>query len=239
MAPFLLGAPGRAEGTCDAEIVIPELPPGTFENVMPMQLLLNHLPDVALAAALAWGSGLRLYLVLFFVGMAGYTGWIDLPENLSMLAHPTVLGASGLMMMVEFGADKLPWLDSLWDAVHTFIRIPAGAALAAAVFGASDASMAAAAAILGGGIAAGTHFTKAGGRAMLNTSPEPFSNWLASFSEDLLVPSGLWLALAHPAVFLALLAVFAVFAVLLLRAILRGLAELLRRVRTRAARFQS
>src|SRR5687767_14652529 len=114
---------------------------------MQTQLLINHLPEIALAAALAWGSGLRLYLVLFLVGMAGYAGWIDLPDNLSLLAHPTVLAASGLMTIVEFGADKLPWLDSLWDAVHTFIRIPAGAALAAAVFGASDGSIAAAAAV--------------------------------------------------------------------------------------------
>lgn len=198
-------------------------------------LLIHHLPDIALAAALAWGSGLRLYLVLFLLGLAGYTGWIALPEHLSLLAHPAVLGASGLMMLIEFGADKLPWLDSLWDAVHTFIRIPAGAALAAAVFGASDASIGAAAAILGGGIAAGTHFSKAGGRAVLNASPEPFSNWLASFAEDLLVPSGLWLALAHPALFLALLGVFALVALLLLGATLRGLAMLLRRVRSRAA----
>ena len=206
---------------------------------MQTELLINHLPEIALAAALAWGSGLRVYLVLFLLGMAGYSGMIALPEQLSVLAHPVVLGASTLMMVIEFGADKLPWLDSLWDTVHTFIRIPAGAALAAAVFGASDASMAFAAAILGGGITAGTHFTKAGGRAVLNTSPEPFSNWFASFSEDLLVPSGLWLALAHPALFLALLALFLVLAVLLLSAILRGLAVLLRELRSRAARFQS
>lgn len=203
------------------------------------QLLIDHLPDIAFAAALAWGSGLRVYLVLFLIGMAGYAGWVDLPENLSVLAHPAVLGASALMATVEFGADKLPWLDSLWDTVHTFIRIPAGAALAAAVFGASDGSIAAAAAILGGGIAAGTHFTKAGGRAVLNTSPEPFSNWLTSFSEDLLVPSGLWLAFAHPALFLLLLGVFAILAVLLVRAILRGMAMLVRQARARAARFQS
>ena len=101
---------------------------------------------------------------------------------------------------------------------------PAGAGLAAAVFGASDAHIGAAAAVLGGGIAAGAHFTKAGGRALINTSPEPLSNWLASLTEDLLVPSGLWLALAHPALFLVLLAIFALAVVVLLRAILRGLA---------------
>jgi Domain of unknown function (DUF4126) len=193
--------------------------------------LINHIPDLALAAALAWGSGLRLYLVLFLLGMAGYLGWVPLPSHLSGLAHPAALGASGLMSLIEFGADKLPWLDSLWDTVHTFIRIPAGAALAAGVFGASDTTMAAAAAILGGGIAAGTHFTKAGGRAALNASPEPVSNWLASFSEDLMVPSGLWLAFAHPAVFLVALVLFALVAVFLLRAILRGLSALLRRTR--------
>ncbi len=204
-------------------------------SAMTMQQLINHLPEIALAAALAWGSGLRLYLVLFLAGAAGYAGWIELPAHLAMLASPVVLGASALMALVEFGADKLPWLDTAWDAVHTFIRIPAGAALAAAVFGSGDASIGAAAAILGGGIAAGTHFTKAGGRALINTSPEPFSNGLASLSEDMLVPSGLWLALVHPAVFLVLLAAFAVVAALLLRAIARGIALLLTRLRTRAA----
>ncbi len=200
-----------------------------------MQTLINHLPEIALAAALAWGSGLRLYLVLFVSGLAGYAGWLPLPAHLSLLAHPAVLGASGLMMLVEFGADKLPWLDSLWDAVHTFIRIPAGAALAAAVFGADGGAIAAAAAVLGGGITAGTHFTKAGGRAAINTSPEPFSNWAASLSEDLLVPSGLWLAVAHPALFLAALAVFALLAALLVGAIVRGLALLVGRLRSRVA----
>lgn len=200
---------------------------------MSTQLLITHLPDIALAAALAWGAGVRLYLVLLLLGLAGHLGWMVLPAHLSLLAHPAVLGASGLMALVEFGADKLPWLDSLWDAVHTFIRIPAGAALAATVFSASDSSIGAAAAILGGGIAAGTHFTKAGGRAAINASPEPLSNWVASFSEDLLVPSGLWLALAHPALFLALLALFAIAAVLMLRAILRGLATLRTHLRQR------
>ena len=202
------------------------------------QEILHHVPEIALAAALAWGSGLRLYLVLFLAGLSGYAGWIVLPEQLTLLTHPVVLGASALMALLEFGADKLPWLDSLWDAVHTFIRIPAGAGLAAAVFGASDAHIGAAAAVLGGGIAAGAHFTKAGGRALINTSPEPLSNWLASFTEDLLVPSGLWLALAHPALFLVLLAIFALAVVVLLRAILRGLALLtglvLARMRPRA-----
>jgi hypothetical protein len=195
--------------------------------------LVARLPEIAIAAALAWGSGLRLYAVLFLVGFAGWIGWIELPAQLGLLAHPLVLGASGLMTLVEFFADKVPWLDSVWDAVHSFIRIPAGAALAAAVFGDSGAAVALAAAILGGGIAAGTHLAKAGGRAAINTSPEPFSNWGASLVEDGAVPAGLWVAFAHPVVFLVLLLIFAVAAVLLLRQIARGLNLILTRVRER------
>ncbi len=197
------------------------------------QFLHAHLPEIALAAALAWGSGLRLYAVLFLLGLSGQTGWLELPPHLAILAQPPVLFASGFMTLVEFGADKLPWLDSAWDAIHTFIRVPAGAALAAAVFGFSDLSVATASAILGGTIAAGAHFTKAGTRASINASPEPFSNWLASFSEDLLVPAGLWLSVVHPFAFLVALALFAIVAALLLRAIVRGLASLLHSLKTR------
>ncbi len=168
-----------------------------------MDALLRHLPEIALASALAWGSGLRLYATLFALGAAGWLGWIELPQHLALLAHPLVLSVSGFMALVEFGTDKLPWLDSVWDAVHTFIRIPAGAALAAAVFG--DGAAALAAAILGGTLAAGTHFAKAGTRAVINTSPEPFTNWTASFTEDAAVLGGLWLALVKPAAFLVLL----------------------------------
>ena len=192
------------------------------------------LPEIALAAALAWGSGLRLYAVLFLVGLAGWAGWLSLPQHLAVLSHPVVMGASGFMTMVEFGADKLPWLDTLWDAIHTFIRIPAGAALAAAVFGTADAAVSVAAAILGGSIAAGTHLAKAGGRAAINSSPEPFSNWFASFTEDSMVPAGLWLAVAHPVAFLVALAVFAVLVLLVARAIAAGLSAVFRSLRTRA-----
>jgi hypothetical protein len=191
-----------------------------------VELLQRHLPDLAIAAALAWGSGLRAYAVIFALGLAGALGWLELPEHLRLLQHPLVLGASGLMSAVEFFADKLPWLDSLWDAVHSFIRIPAGAALAAAVFGDSDAAVTLAAAILGGSLAAGVHFAKAGARAAINTSPEPFSNWTASLAEDAMVPIGLWVAFAHPIAFLVLLIVFLVAAALLLRVIWRGLRRL-------------
>jgi len=188
--------------------------------------LARYLPDIAIAAALAWGSGLRAYAVLFAVGLAGALGWIELPEHLQLLQHPLVLGASGLMTAVEFFADKIPWLDSLWDTVHSFIRIPAGAALAAAVFGDSGAAVALAAAILGGTLAAGVHFAKAGTRAALNVSPEPFTNWTASLAEDAMVPLGLWVAFTHPIVFFALLVLFIIGALLLLRLIWRGLRRL-------------
>lgn len=186
----------------------------------------RYLPDIASAAALAWGSGLRAYAVVFALGLAGALGWFELPEHLRLLQHPLVLGASGLMTAVEFFADKLPWLDSVWDAVHSFIRIPAGAALAAAVFGDSGAAAALAAAILGGTLAAGVHLAKAGTRAAINTSPEPFTNWTASLAEDAVVPLGLWLAVVHPIAFFALLLLFLITAALLLRFIWRGLRRL-------------
>lgn len=188
----------------------------------------RYLPHIAVAAALAWGSGLRAYAVIFAVGLAGALGWMELPGHLRLLEHPLVLGASGLMTAVEFFADKLPWLDTVWDAVHSFIRIPAGAALAAAVFGDSGAAIALAAAILGGTLAAGAHLAKAGTRAAINTSPEPFTNWTASLAEDALVPFGLWLAVAHPIAFFVLLGVFLVAAALLARLIWRGVRRLLR-----------
>jgi len=174
---------------------------------------------IALAAALGIASGLRLYAVLFIVGAAGYLGFIDLPAGLAALAHPLVLAASGFMCFVEFFADKVPGVDSLWDVVHTLIRIPAGAALAAGVFRDSSSAMTLAAAILGGTLAAGSHFTKASSRAVINTSPEPFSNWAASLTEDVAVGGLLWLAIAHPlAAGVAVLALIAVMIWLLPKA---------------------
>jgi hypothetical protein len=195
---------------------------------MPDTLLL-HVPDLALAAALAWGAGLRLYLVVFVLGLAGWGGWWPLPEHLQGLAHPMVLAASGFMALVELFADKLPWLDSLWDLLHTLIRIPAGAALAAGVFGDAGTATTLAAALLGGSLTAATHLTKSGTRAAVNTSPEPFSNLALSLSEDVVVIGGAWLAFEHPLVFLALLMGFLLAAALLLRMIVRGLRRMLAR----------
>lgn len=186
----------------------------------------RHLPELALAAALAWGAGLRLYLVVFLFGLLGRLGWWPLPEHLSVLAHPLVLGTAGFMAAVELFADKLPLLDSLWDALNTFVRIPAGAALAAAVFGDAGTAVALAAGLLGGTLTATTHFAKSGTRAAVNTSPEPFSNVGLSIGEDALVLGGLWLAVSHPLLFLLGLLLFLLAAVLLVRLILRGLRRL-------------
>jgi hypothetical protein len=185
---------------------------------------------IALAGALGWASGVRLYLVVLLTGLAGFMGWIQLPQGLHLLAHPVVLGASGFMVFVEFFADKIPGLDSLWDVVHTVIRIPAGAALAAGVFGADSGVMALIAALAGGSLAATSHAAKATTRAAINTSPEPFSNVGASLVEDSIVPAGLWLAIAHPLVFVAVLILLLIFCVWLIRTCWRFLRQLFARV---------
>lgn len=171
------------------------------------------LQAVALGSLVAWASGLRLYLVAFVLGVAARMGYLVLPEGLAILSHPYVITASGFLLVVEFLADKVPGIDSAWDAVHTFIRIPAGALLAAGAAGDDLTAITVAAGLLGGSITAGTHFAKAGGRVAINTSPEPFSNWVASFTEDAMVLGGIWVALNHPVVFIASLAVFMAFAV--------------------------
>lgn len=181
---------------------------------------------MALAGALGWASGLRLYSVVFATGMAGYLGWVDLPSGLHVLEHPAMLWASGAMLFVEFFADKIPGLDSLWDVVHTVIRIPAGAALAAGVFGADHTTWAAVAALLGGTLAATSHVAKATTRAAVNTSPEPFSNIALSLAGDAAAPASVWLALAHPLVF----AIVLLLAVLLMIAIVFLLGGTLRRL---------
>ncbi len=185
---------------------------------------------IALAGALGWASGVRLYLVVLLTGLAGFMGWIALPPGLHLLAHPVVLGASGFMVFVEFFADKIPGLDSLWDVVHTVIRIPAGAALAAGVVGADSGLMALVAALMGGTLAATSHAAKATTRAAINTSPEPFSNVGASLLEDGMVPLGLWLAVAHPLVFIGVLLLVLVLSIWLIRICWRFLTQLFKRV---------
>jgi len=190
---------------------------------------------IALAGALGWASGVRLYLVVLLTGLAGSLGWFALPSGLQLLTHPAVLAASGFMVFVEFFADKIPGVDSLWDLVHGAIRIPAGAALAAGVFGADSNAMALVAALLGGTLAATSFTAKATTRAAINTSPEPFSNIGASLAEDALVPAGLWLAIAHPLVFVPVLLVVLVLSVLLTVMLFKFLKAVVRRVAQEAA----
>lgn len=188
------------------------------------------LQQVALAAGLAWASGIRVYAVLFLAGLLGRFGFLELPAHLLVLEHPVVLGVAGWMFAAEFIADKVPAFDSLWDAVHTLIRIPAGALLAAAALGDMDPVWVMVAALLGGTIASAAHLTKAGSRALINTSPEPLSNWTASFAEDLMVPVGLWLAIQYPLLFLVLLLASMALAMWLLPRLWRGLQRIFRRL---------
>jgi len=189
------------------------------------------LASLATAAGLGWASGIRLYAVVFFLGLLQYFGIYALPESLHTLGSPWVMGAAGFMFLVEFLADKIPGFDSLWDAAHTFIRIPAGALLAAAAVAGGDPGMSLAAGILGGAVAAGSHITKAGTRALINTSPEPLSNWTASASEDALSIGAVWAALFHPLIALAFLVVFFVLAIWLLPKIWRGLKRMVASIR--------
>ena len=200
---------------------------------MPIDALdTTHL--LALAAALGWASGLRLYAVVFLTGLAGAMGWVPLPAGLQLLQQPLVLGAAGLMLVVEFIADKVPGLDSLWDGLHTLLRIPAGAALAAAVVGGGDqAAWTTVAALLGGTLAATSHVAKATTRAAVNTSPEPFSNIALSLAGDALVPAMLWLSVAHPLWFGVALVLVLVASVLLTLLLFKFLRLLLRKLRSR------
>ena len=186
---------------------------------------------VAIAAALGWASGLRLYLVIFLTGLAAWLGWVTLPGDLNVLSHPLVLGVAALMLFLEFFVDKIPGLDSVWDAVHTFVRIPAGAALAGAVFGGDQASWVTAAALMGGTLAATSHAAKMTTRASANTSPEPFSNIALSLLGDGAVPAMLWLSWAHPVISLVLLATITVISLVILWVLWRFLARLLTRMR--------
>ncbi len=189
--------------------------------------------SIALAAGLAWASGLRLYVVLFLVGIAGYFGWIVLPGHLEVLANPIVLATSGTLAVTEFIADKIPVFDSLWDAVHTFIRIPAGALLAAGSVGGlgeDSLPLMIAAGLIGGTITAGSHFTKAGSRVAINHSPEPFSNWMASLFEDFAAPGIVWLAIVAPMLLLALLFLAILVALWLLPKLWRWISSIFRRI---------
>lgn len=194
---------------------------------------MDSLSQLALAGGLAWASGIRLYVTIFIVGLLGRYGYLGLPEQLAVLQHTWVLVAAGVMAVGEFLADKLPGFDSVWDALHTFIRIPAGAFLAWGAMGDSTPAAQMAAAIVGGLITSGTHLAKSGGRAAINTSPEPFTNWTASASEDGLTLGVLFLAIQHPLLLLVALALFLLVLIWWLPKLFRFLSRLVRRLHGR------
>jgi hypothetical protein len=178
----------------------------------------------AIGVLLAWLAGIRVYLTVFGVGLAGYFGWLQLPEALQVTQSPWVLGVSGALAIGEFFADKIPGVDSAWDLLHTLLRIPAGAFLAAAAFS-PDGQLGAGMLATGAGAALASHVLKSGTRALLNTSPEPVSNWTASATEDVTTLGALALAFAHPWLALALVVAisgtFALFVWWLWRALFR------------------
>jgi len=186
---------------------------------------------IALTMGTAWASGINLYAAIFMLGLMGTTGNVVLPAEMEVVTDPLVMSVAGLMYCIEFFADKTPGVDTAWDTLHTFIRIPAGAILSMTAVGDTSAAMELTAFLVGGSIAAGTHATKAGSRVMINTSPEPFTNWAASISEDVLVIGGIWAALHHPTVFLVGLLIFFCVMLWLLPKLWRGIRQLIGRIR--------
>lgn len=187
---------------------------------------------ISLSLGVAWASGINLYAAVLVLGYLGMTGDVTLPPGLELLSDPLVMAAAGFMYMVEFFADKTPGVDTGWDVLHTFIRIPAGAVLAAGMAQGLEVSQAAefAALLIGGGLAATTHFTKTGTRVLINTSPEPFSNWTASISEDLVVIGGLWASLHYPWLFIAGLVLTLLLIIWLLPKLWRALKRVFRAI---------
>lgn len=178
---------------------------------------------IALSMGIAWASGINLYAAVFMLGYLGNTGNIALPPELMVVTDPLVMTAAGLMYCVEFFADKTPGVDTAWDTLHTFIRIPLGAVLAMSAVGDTTPAVELAAFLVGGSLTAATHATKAGTRVMINTSPEPVSNWFTSLGEDFLVITGIWTALNHPWVFVVFLVLFIVLMAWLLPKIWRSI----------------
>ncbi len=185
---------------------------------------------IALTLGVSWASGINLYAAMLTLGLLGATGHADLPPGLVILTHPMVISAAGLMYFVEFFADKVPGIDTGWDVVHSFVRIPAAALLAAAASMEIGPAAQVAAALVGGGLATGTHLTKASSRVMVNTSPEPVTNSAISLTEDAAVIAGVWTAINHPVAFLILLALFLAACIWLVPKIWRGLRGLWRRL---------
>ena len=181
---------------------------------------------IALSMGVAWASGINLYAAILVLGIMGLTGNATLPPDLMILTDPLIMTAAGVMYIVEFFADKIPGVDNGWDTVHTFIRIPLGALLAAAAVGEVSPAATITAALFGGGMAASTHATKAGTRVLINASPEPFTNLSASLGEDAAVIVGLWTALHYPLIFVTFIIIFILLLIWLLPKIWGGVIKI-------------
>ena len=179
------------------------------------------LTAIAIALGAAWASGLNAYAAVLVLGAAQRLGLVALPQDLQVLASPWVLGVAAILFALNFFADKIPYIDSINDVLQTFVRIPAGALLAYGATGGLSPEVSIIAGLLGGTLAAGTHIAKTGSRALINTSPEPFSNVFASLGEDVTVFGGLALAIAHPITFWCLLALFVILLIWLLPKLVR------------------
>ena len=189
---------------------------------------MDAMQALTLALGASWASGINLYATVLMLGVLNMFGIVDLPPGLEQMGSFWVVGAAALMYLVEFVADKIPGVDSLWDIVHTFIRIPAGAMIAAGAVEGIDIGLSpdlqmVAAMVAGGAISAGTHITKASSRAIINTSPEPVTNSIASVTEDAAVFGGLSFALFNPVVFFVGLGIFVLLLIWLLPKVWRGL----------------
>jgi Domain of unknown function (DUF4126) len=190
---------------------------------------MDPLQQLGVAMGTAWTSGINLYATVAALGIAQAMGWIHLAPGLEVLGNPAVIAIAVTLYVVEFFADKIPYVDTGWDALHTFIRVPAGALLAARSLGPTHPALEVVAALAGGSVALAAHGTKATARLAINASPEPFTNWAASIAEDIAAFLGVWLAFRHPYVMLALVLAFLALAIYFVPKILRGLRTLLRK----------
>jgi hypothetical protein len=187
---------------------------------------MDLLTATALGLGAAWASGINVYAVVLTLGLMNLAGWITLPPDLQPLSSPLVLGIAGALYAIEFLADKIPGVDHVWDAIHSFIRVPAGAVLAAASFGQVSPEWTIAAGLLGGTLALGSHLSKAGMRTIVNLSPEPVSNWIVSLLEDIAAVVAVIVAAFHPIVFLIALAGIVALTIWLLPKLLRVAARI-------------
>ena len=191
---------------------------------------MSPVETLGLALGAGFSSGLNLYATIATLGLLQRFGVIHLPGSLQVLSHPLVLGIALALYAIEFLADKIPYVDTIWDAIHTVIRPPAAALLAYGAAGGVPPEWRWGAALLAGGVALTSHGTKASARAAANTSPEPFSNWALSFGEDVLAVWLTWMATVHPAATIVVASVLVVFAVFIIVHLFRFLRRSLQRL---------